>query len=119
MEASQRHWSQAVWHLPSIIAFSLRVAVAKWLGVHAERELFRATLLCEACEFAILASSGRRSSTTDASVVPLISFVAALQKTSFDRVGPWPFNSAMTTGNLRNASRISKGLRPLTPFSPG
>ena len=64
-------------------------------------------------------SSGRRSSTTDASVVPLISFVATLQNTSFDRVGPWPFNSAMTTGNLRNASRISKGLRPLTPFSPG
>jgi hypothetical protein len=37
-------------------------------------------------------------------VVPLISFVAALQNTSFDGVGPWPFNSPTTTGNLRDAT---------------
>jgi uncharacterized membrane protein YoaK (UPF0700 family) len=33
-----------------------------------------------------------------------MSFIAALQNTGFDRVGPWSFNSAMTTGNLRDAT---------------
>jgi uncharacterized membrane protein YoaK (UPF0700 family) len=103
--ASQGHWSQAIRYLPPIVAFSLGVAVAKWLGVHAERQILRATLLCQAFELAILTvlvAAGAHL--PDASVVPMISFVAALQSTSFDRVGPWPFNSAMTTGNLRDAT---------------
>src|SRR5580698_3208158 len=40
----------------------------------------------------------------DASVVPLLSFVAALQYTSLNRVGAWPFSSAMMTGNLRDVT---------------
>jgi len=105
VEASQGHWSQAVRHLPPIVASSLGVAVATCLGVHAERKILRATLLCQAFELVILAALvavGARL--PDASVVPIISFVAALQNTSFNRVGPWPFNSAMTTGNLRDAT---------------
>jgi uncharacterized membrane protein YoaK (UPF0700 family) len=105
VEASHGHWSQAVRHLPPIIASSLGVAVATWLGVHAERGILRATLLCQAFELVILAALvavGARL--PDASVVPIIPFVAALQNTSFNRVGPWPFNSAMTTGNLRDAT---------------
>ena len=39
-----------------------------------------------------------------ACIVPMISFVAAIQITSVDSVGPWSFNSAMTTGNLREAT---------------
>ena len=35
--------------------------------------------------------------------MPLIAFSAALQNTSFSNIGPWQFNSAMTTSNLRNA----------------
>ena len=35
--------------------------------------------------------------------MPLIAFSAALQNTSFSSIGPWQFNSAMTTSNLRNA----------------
>src|ERR1700733_3321167 len=50
VDASQGHWSQAIRHLPPIIAFSLGVAVEKWLGVHAERQILRATLLCQAFE---------------------------------------------------------------------
>jgi uncharacterized membrane protein YoaK (UPF0700 family) len=105
VEASQGHWSQAVRHIPPIVASSLGVAVATCLGVHAERKILRATLLCQAFELVILAALvavGARL--PDASVVPIISFVAALQNTSFNRVGPWPFNSAMTTGNLRDAT---------------
>jgi uncharacterized membrane protein YoaK (UPF0700 family) len=103
--ASQGHWWQAGRHLPPILAFSLGVAVASWLNMHAETKIWRAPLLCQAFELAILtalAAVGARL--PDASVVPLISFVAALQSTSFNRVGAWSFNSAMTTGNLRDAT---------------
>ena len=105
VEASQGLWLQAVRHLPPIVASSLGVAVATWLGVHAQREVLRATLLCQAFELVILAALVAVSARLpDASVVPIISFVAALQNTSFNRVGPWSFNSAMMTGNLRDAS---------------
>jgi uncharacterized membrane protein YoaK (UPF0700 family) len=104
VDASRGQWSQAVRHLPPIIAFSLGVAVAEWLGMRAGTGILRATLLCQAFELAILAGLVTVGAyLPDASVVPMISFVAALQNTSFNRVGPWPFNSAMTTGNLRDA----------------
>jgi len=105
VEACQGHWSQAVRHLPPIVASSLGAAVATWLAVHAEKGILRATLFCQAVELAILAALavvGARL--PDASVVPLMSFVAALQITSFNRVGAWPFSSAMMTGNLRDAT---------------
>ena len=105
VEASQGHWSQAVRHLPPIVASSLGVAVATWLAVHAERGILRATLFCQAFELAILAAlAAVGARLPDASVVPLISFVAALQITSLNKVGAWPFNSAMMTGNLRDAT---------------
>lgn len=98
-------WAEAVRHLPPIVAFSLGVAVDKLLGVRSRKHSFRATLLCQAFELAILVAlaivGGRLAS---GYVVPIISFVAALQTASFDRVGPWSFNSAMTTGNLRDAT---------------
>jgi uncharacterized membrane protein YoaK (UPF0700 family) len=103
--ASQGHWSQAVRHVPPILAFSLGVAVASGLKVHAKTKTWQAPLLCQAFELAILtvlAAVGARL--PDASVVPLISFVAALQYTSFNRVGPWSFSSPMNTGNLREAT---------------
>jgi uncharacterized membrane protein YoaK (UPF0700 family) len=103
--ASQGHWSQAVRHLPPILACSLGVVVASGLNVHAKSKTWQVPLLCQALELAILAvlaAVGARL--PDASVVPLISFVAALQYTSFNRVGPWSFSSAMNTGNLRDAT---------------
>lgn len=102
--ASAGQWAQAWRHVPPIMAFSLGVAVAKLSGVQTQKRTFRATLLCQAFEItilAVLAVVGDRL--PNASVVPIISFVAALQITSFDTIGPWSFNSAMTTGNLRVA----------------
>jgi len=102
--ASAGRWAQAWRHVPPIVAFSLGVAVARLLGVQTQKHTFRATLLCQEFEVAILAVLavvGARL--PNASIVPVISFVAALQNTSLDRIGPWSFNSAMTTGNLRDA----------------
>jgi len=50
---------------------------------------------------AVLAVVGARL--PDACVVPMISFVAAIQFTSFRSIGPWSFNSAMITANLLQA----------------
>jgi uncharacterized membrane protein YoaK (UPF0700 family) len=103
--ASGGQWAQAGRHLPPIVAFALGVAIAKLLDVRSNQHPFRAALHCQAFELAILCFLvlvGARM--PNASVVPIISFVAALQTTSFDKIGPLSFNSAMTTGNLREAT---------------
>jgi uncharacterized membrane protein YoaK (UPF0700 family) len=105
VHASGGNWEQAVRHLPPIAAFSLGVATAILLGVHPHKRSFRATLFCQAFELVILTAliaAGNRL--PDEWVVPIISFVAALQNTSFNTIGSWSFNSPMTTGNLRNAT---------------
>jgi uncharacterized membrane protein YoaK (UPF0700 family) len=97
-------WAQAARHLPPIAAFALGVAAAKLLEVRPQKRPFRATLICQAFELvtlAVLAVVGARL--PDACVVPMISFVAAIQFTSFRSIGPWSFNSAMITANLRQA----------------
>ena len=102
--ASGGQWAQAARHLPPIAAFALGVAAAKLLGVRPQKRTYRATLICQAFELvtlAVLAVVGARL--PDACVVPMISFVAALQFTSFRSIGSWSFNSAMITANLREA----------------
>ncbi len=98
-------WPQAWDHVPPIVAFIFGVAMAKLLGVQTQKHTFRATMVCQVIELAVLvvlACGG--SHVPEAWIVPVISFVAALQITSFDTLGPWSFNSAMTTGNLKNAT---------------
>jgi uncharacterized membrane protein YoaK (UPF0700 family) len=105
LHASQGDWPQAVRHLPPILAFSLGVAVASRLNVHAKTEAWQSPLLCQAIELAILAAlAAVGARLPDASVVPLISFVAALQNASIDKLGPLSFSSVMNTGNLRDAT---------------
>ena len=68
------------------------------------KQTFRATLICQALELLVLVVLlffGRL--VPDFCAVSLIAFSAALQNTSFSNIGPWQFNSAMTTSNLRNA----------------
>jgi uncharacterized membrane protein YoaK (UPF0700 family) len=103
--ASEGQWTQAARHLPPIAAFALGVAAAKLLGVRTHKQSFRATLICQTIELVILTILAILGDhLPDSSVVPIISFIAALQNTSFGAVGPWSFNSAMITGNLRDAT---------------
>lgn len=103
--ASAGRWAQALRHLPPIAAFALGVAVAQLLGVRPQKRTFRATLICQAFELVMLTGLAVFGNhLPDALAVPIISFVAAIQNSSFERVGPWAFNSAMTTGNLRDAT---------------
>ncbi len=104
VKASDGRWAQAARHLPPIAAFALGVAAAHLIGVRTEKREDRATLFCQGFEIVILAGlAGSASRLPDAWVVPVISFVAALQNTSFSKIGPWSFTSPMTTGNLREA----------------
>jgi uncharacterized membrane protein YoaK (UPF0700 family) len=103
--ATEGDGSRAIRHIPPIIACILGVGVAKLLGARSEKHTFRATLLCQCVELVVLSALALFASRLpDAWVVPVMSFVAALRITSFDALGPWRFNSAMTTGNLKSAT---------------
>jgi uncharacterized membrane protein YoaK (UPF0700 family) len=104
VRAAASNWTSAWKTLPPILAYMCGVAVARLLRVRPQKKTFRAILICQALELLVLVVLllfGRFVS--DFYAVPLIAFSAALQNTSFSNIGPWQFNSAMTTSNLRNA----------------
>ncbi len=102
--ATEGNWPQAVRHVPPILAFICGVTAAKLLGSRSQKRTYRATLQCQCMELVVLFLLALFASRLpNEIVVPVISFVAALQITSFDALGPWSFNSAMTTGNLKSA----------------
>ena len=103
--ASGGEWSQAARHLLPIVAFILGVSAAWLLGVRAEKYSFRATLFCQCLELAMLPGLALfEERLPEGWIVPMISFVAALQSTSFSALGSWTFNNTMTTGNIRDAT---------------
>jgi uncharacterized membrane protein YoaK (UPF0700 family) len=104
VRAAAGNWASAWETLPSILAYMCGVAVARLLRVRPQKHTFRATLMCQALELLVLLVLlffGRF--VPDLCAVSLIAFSAALQNPSFSNIGPWQFNSAMTTSNLRNA----------------
>ena len=103
--ASGGNWRHALSCLPPIGAFALGIAVARLLGTKTKKHTYRATLICQGMEGVVLfllALFGDQLS--GGWVVPLLAFSAALQNASFEALGPWKFNDAMTTGNLRNGT---------------
>jgi len=96
---------EAVRHIPPILACVLGVSAAQVLGARSERRTFHINLTFQCIElFVILFLALFSSQLPNPCVVPIISFVAAMQMTSFDAFGPWSFNSAMTTGNIKSAT---------------
>ena len=103
--ASGGNLQAAARHVPPIAAFIAGVAVAIVSGVRPQKRDFSQTLICQVGEFliiALLAAFGNMIPV--AWIVPVLSFVAAVQNTTLNTVGAWSFNSAMTTGNLRSAT---------------
>lgn len=104
VRAAAGNWTAAWETLPSILAYMCGVAVARLLRVRRQKHTFRATLICQALElFVLLVLVFFGRFVADLWAVALIAFSAALQNTSFSNIGPWQFNSAMTTSNIRNA----------------
>ena len=104
VRAAAGNWASAWRTLPPIFAYMCGVVVARLLGVRIQKRTFHATLICQALELLVLLVLlffGRL--VPDFCAVPLIAFTSALQNISFSNVGPWQFNTTMTTSNLRDA----------------
>ncbi len=98
-------WTQALRHLPAILAFVLGVVVAETLkrpGVAAfVRWPARAAL---ALEIVVLAAVALMPvDTPDLVVTVVIAFVASVQVSTFRKLVDTAYNTTMTTGNLRTA----------------
>jgi uncharacterized membrane protein YoaK (UPF0700 family) len=104
MFAASGQWAQAFHHMLPIAAFLLGVAAAQLPGLPAAHETVPDPALASlGAELAFLVSAGfYPNHLPDYPLVLGISFLAALQSSSFDRVHNWSYNSTMTTGNLRH-----------------
>ncbi|MEV5711310.1 YoaK family protein [Actinoallomurus sp. NPDC052274] len=107
VEAARGHWGSAVRHLPPIVAFMVGVGVAETLRRPRVRAVVpgpaRAALVLE---ILVLVAAGFLSSVIPAdALVVVIAFVASVQVASFRTLIDWPYNTTMTTGNLRSAAQ--------------
>jgi uncharacterized membrane protein YoaK (UPF0700 family) len=105
VSATEGDWRQALKHLPPLIAFLIGVWTAQALrlprGGPLENPRWPAllSLILEIAVLAVIAFLPR--SFPDIWIVLAIAFAAAVQNSSFTKVGAWSYNSVVTTGNLR------------------
>jgi uncharacterized membrane protein YoaK (UPF0700 family) len=109
VSAAAGDWRQALHHLPPLFAFMAGVFLAQAIRLPILRLGARwpalLSLILEIAVLAVIAFLPRGF--PDIWIVLSISFVAAVQNSSFTRVRGLPYNSVMTTGNLR---RFAEGL---------
>jgi uncharacterized membrane protein YoaK (UPF0700 family) len=103
-DAATDRWHSAVLHLPAIAAFLLGVAVTEPLSLPWVRALVkrppRVVLIVEIFVLAIVGVLP--SGTSTVLVTAAVAFVASLQVSTFRKVGDTPYNSTLTTSNLRS-----------------
>ncbi|MER6076430.1 YoaK family protein [Streptomyces sp. NPDC001817] len=105
--AAGRQWTEAVRHIPPILAFVLGVLIAESLKrpqVAARvRWPARAALVLE---ILVLFCVGLLpSGTADTAATVLVAFTASLQVATFRKLVDTPYSTVMTTGNLRTATQ--------------
>lgn len=104
VEAAHGGWSQAVRHVPPVVAFVVGVATVELLArLRSRRGLHRPTrliLVVEMITFSIVAVLP--SATPEAVSTVLIAWAATLQVATFRTVGAVTYNTTFTTGNLRS-----------------
>lgn len=105
IRATRGDWAQAVRHLPPLLAFICGVLAAETLKrprvVRAIRWPARAAIVVEVVVLAIVGAIPE--SAADSVVTVMIAFVASIQISMFRTLVRWPYNTTMTTGNLRTA----------------
>lgn len=103
VHAATGNWMQSRRHVPPILAFLLGVAAAQSLQLPQIRNWFpNPAVVALSAEIAFLfVGGGFPNSFPSTPLVLGISFLAALQNSSFRLLEKWPYNSTMTTGNLR------------------
>lgn len=105
IEAATGEWGQAVFHAVPILAFVVGVIVAEIIKIPSMRMFVpdseRAVLILE---IAVLFIVGFIPYTSPNIIVTVaISFVSAVQISSFRKLAGSPYNTTMITGNLRSA----------------
>ena len=107
--AASGQWTQALRHLPPIAAFVVGVFMASRLRARAGEP--RAALISVVIEIGLLGLVLILPPDFPRLAVPLgISFVAALQNSSFAKVEGWRYNSAFTTGDLSRSVEALGGM---------
>jgi uncharacterized membrane protein YoaK (UPF0700 family) len=103
IHAAAGEWRQAVRHIPPLAAFLAAVFAARAIRLPGPaRVLRRPALACLLFEIVYLAAGAALGGTVpDAALIPGISFVAALQTSTFTHLEALTYSSVMTTGNLR------------------
>lgn len=105
IRATRGDWSQAVRHLPPLVAFICGVLAAETLKrprlVRVVRWPARAAIVVEVLVLAVVGAIPVNA--PDGVVTVMIAFVASIQISMFRTLVKWPYNTTMTTGNLRTA----------------
>lgn len=103
--AAQGEWSKSLGYLPPIIAFMCGVILTEIIKSHS-LQIFMLDWITEilALEMFVLFIVGFIPSTTPDIIVTItISFVSAIQTSSFRKLVDSPYATTMSTGNLRSA----------------
>ncbi|MEZ0232661.1 MAG: YoaK family protein [Methylophilaceae bacterium] len=102
---AEADWAQAFRHIPPIIAFIIGVFIAHCMRLPQFKKYFaNPPLTCLGLEIIFLLMGAFLPDTFPSNwLVPGIAFVAAMQNSSFTHIESLPYNSVMTTGNLRRS----------------
>jgi uncharacterized membrane protein YoaK (UPF0700 family) len=105
VEAARGDWSNAVRHVPPILAFIVGVAAAETLRrPRVARVIRRPARVAMLLEVVVLLVVGALPRSTPSGIVTVaIAFVASVQVSTFRTLVRWPYNNTMATGNLRTA----------------
>lgn len=104
--ASEGEWGRALSHVPPIVAFIIGVFVAEWIkNKSAHFSVLGWERLVLIFEITVLFIIGLIPHTIpDIVVTVAVSFASSVQVSSFRKLVDSPYNSTISTGNLRSAS---------------
>jgi uncharacterized membrane protein YoaK (UPF0700 family) len=107
MTIAHRGWREALHHLWPILAFIAGVFFAETLRSPVVSAIVRRPARASiAMEILVLTVVGALpESVPDLVVTVLVSFTSSVQVSTFRTLVKWPYNSTMTTGNLRTATQ--------------
>jgi len=103
IKIAQGEWGQSFIYLPPILAFILGVLTYEIVKIPKLSKVIystRRSILLIECILLIVVGV-LPSGTPNIIVTTSISFVSSLQISTFNKLEKWPYNSTMTTGNLR------------------
>jgi uncharacterized membrane protein YoaK (UPF0700 family) len=109
VRAAKGDWIGSLLYIPLIIAFILGVLVSEIVKIPQLRQLLysyqRSILILEFVVLVIVGTLPR--SVPNIVVTVCIAFVSSLQISTFNKLDNWAYNSTMTTGNLKTATKAA------------